>query len=1020
MNVKRIAIPVVLLALLLLPAAAWAQSGFTGVVRDTSGGVLPGVTVEARSPALIEGVQTAVTDGAGVYQIINLRPGTYSVTFTLPGFNTFRSEGITLQANFTATVNADLALGNLEETVTVTGEAPVVDIRNTRTQVQLTTETMEALPGSGRLSTIQTFLPGATLRRAEDRAVGGLNDRAQQNFRIHGGPDAQAVVDGVNLTMSALTQGVLVYNQIAIQEVVVDTSGAGADRDSGGMQLNMIPKDGGNQFTGAAQYSFSNSSLESSNINDDLVARNLSTDRLGSLKKYRDDAFAIGGPIQQDKVWFFAAFREGVTQFYPTNRYFNANKQPAYVPGGPLLRPVTADTSYLFAPDLAKPAFTDEFARDVTIRVTAQVAQKHKLNYSILHQPNCNCVYNLLQAVPVLSPEATGEHRYNPNYVQNGAWTYPASNRLLFEAGAIQNSHAQNDTTLTGLPYGLPDVPLTDIRIEDQGLNMIYGSVPSRTLPRKQWQERFSMSYVTGSHNFKAGTILRQTRIGDIDRFGHDLFMNGTGVQYRLNAAHVPNRITLLDGPWNFEEHMRDIAVFAQDQWTVSRFTVNAGVRFNNEKGSHPKQVLGAGFWVPERVFEATGNTSNRNNFSPRLGLAYDVFGDGRTAIKGQLGYYPDPLIRTLSNPAVNLTRTTNINWTDRNGNFIPDCDLLNPTANGECGAWQSASFGQPRAEAENGPDTISGWNNAPANWQASIAVQHELAPGVALTAGYYRTWYPNLLTTQNTALTTANFDEFCVQAPSDSRLGSVSGQQLCGFYDIKGVNVADPVANVIDLSRNFGGQDQIYNGVDVTLNARFGQGGTIQGGLSTAQESTNQCASATDPTLVAQNGIAFNARVRQSADFCNNAPAWSALTQVKFLAIYPIAYGVQASIIYADAPGIPVAASLVVPNSQVIWPNGSRDLGACGVRACTNQNVTVDLIQPFTVFEKRSRTTDLRFSKNFNFGGARVLHANLDLHNLFNAADVLRMQTAYGSTWQNVDQILSGRLIRVGVQIDF
>jgi hypothetical protein len=241
----------------LLPCAAWAQSSITGVVRDSSGGVLPGVTVEAASPALIEGVRSGVTDTQGIYKVVDLRPGTYIVTFSLQGFRTLKREGLNLPAEFAATLNVDMAVGSLEETITVTGEAPVVDIKSSRAQTQFEKATIEALPGAGRLTVLSDIVPGATLTQEFNRGVGGTSDRTQTRYSVHGGPEAQPYVDGVNQQLPNSTQGVFVYNQLNIQEVVVETSGVGADRDSGGMQINMIPKDGGNQFSGIATVAYS-------------------------------------------------------------------------------------------------------------------------------------------------------------------------------------------------------------------------------------------------------------------------------------------------------------------------------------------------------------------------------------------------------------------------------------------------------------------------------------------------------------------------------------------------------------------------------------------------------------------------------------------------------------------------------------------------------------------------------------------------------------------------------------------
>ena len=211
---------------------------------------MPGVTVEAASPALIEKVRSAVTDADGVYRLVDLRPGDYTVTFTLPGFSTFVRDGMTLPANFTATVNADMAVGALEETITVTGEAPLVDTQSTRQQTQFQRETLESMPGTGRLTSLAQVIPGATLTTPQAYSVGGVNDSAQYTYSLHGAPSSEPIVDGMSQVVGGLTNGVFIYNQLTFQEVVVETSGVGADRETGGMQMNLIQRDGGNTFSG--------------------------------------------------------------------------------------------------------------------------------------------------------------------------------------------------------------------------------------------------------------------------------------------------------------------------------------------------------------------------------------------------------------------------------------------------------------------------------------------------------------------------------------------------------------------------------------------------------------------------------------------------------------------------------------------------------------------------------------------------------------------------------------------------
>src|SRR5438552_2517864 len=256
-------VPIVRFVLLwfvvLLPAAARAQSSgagaIAGVVRDTSGAVMPGVTVEAASPALIEKVRSVVTDERGLYRIVDLRPGSYSVMFTLPGFSTLRREGIELTTSFTATVNAEMTVGSVGETVTVLGEAPVVDIQNVRQQTTIARETLDAIPTTKRIGQYASIIPGATYPNATFQDVGGNQGEGGQ-FGVHGQrPQVlRTNVEGLNQNQQAL--GVVSFNSQAFQEVVVETGGTSAEAMTGGVQLNIVSTDGGNRFSGSLSASY--------------------------------------------------------------------------------------------------------------------------------------------------------------------------------------------------------------------------------------------------------------------------------------------------------------------------------------------------------------------------------------------------------------------------------------------------------------------------------------------------------------------------------------------------------------------------------------------------------------------------------------------------------------------------------------------------------------------------------------------------------------------------------------------
>jgi hypothetical protein len=1014
---------------LLLPSAVRAQSSITGTVRDTSGAVLPGVTVEAASPALIEKVRTAVTDGQGVYRIVDLRPGPYEVIFTLPGFNTFRRTGIELRAEFTAAVDAELTLGTVEETITVSGEAPLVDTRSARAQTQYAAETLQALPGTGRLSTLISILPGAVMNNEGDRALGNLSDRSQTRFAIHGAPNAQPVIDGMNTEMAASNTGVFVWNQINFQEVVAETSGIGADRDTGGMQLNMIPRDGGNIFSGILQLAYSGPDLQSNNFNDELIARGLSdsTRGLATIKKFYDVSGGVGGPIRQNRLWFFGAVRKSVTQQYAAGIFWNKHTQPQ---------------SLLYEPDPSRPAASDDFYRDYSLRLTWQAAEKHKIVVGGSFQANCNCVYALFrpQGGPLVTPEAATEHAYEPAYNITTTWTYPATNRLMFMIAGGANHISQTNRRGLGVDENA-------IQVTEQSLDLKYGAAYGATvggssystIPRTQYHEQFSVTYVPGSHSVKAGVNLRVVKTGNNDKYGADLFMANRAILYTFNNQR-PVSLQLLATPHHFEEVAYDLAFYAQDQWTIRRATLNLGLRYNDIDMSSPELTLAPGFFVGERVVPAAEHIPHWRNLSPRLGAAYDLFGNGRTALKGSIGRYPDIIRVSPANPANQFSLTTNRTWNDssfgaadpRSGNFRPDCDLFNPVANGECGAWSDQGFGRPRRTTRNASDALEGFNEQFYNWQASVNLQHELGQGFALNVGYFRTWYGGFQVTDNQAVPASAYDSYCITAPRDSRLPGGGGNQICGLYDVNPAYFGR-VDQVVTQASNYGEMTQAYDGVDITLNGRFAQGGQFSGGLSIGRTVTDNCVlnsdgSLNNPTptgtgLVFLNVLAApnTTTVPRNSEFCHVAPPWSAGTQLKFLVVYPLPWDLEASGIVQNSPGIPITASHVLTNAQVRESLG-RNLAACPSQTTPTCNATVrmELIPWNTMFEPRLTQVDFRVSRLFRLGGTSRLRGTLDVYNVFNASNVLSMTPTYGPAWLNAAQVLSARLLRIGAQLDF
>src|SRR5687767_1536362 len=293
--------------IVLLSSPAYAQATLTGVVRDASGAVLPGVTVEATSPALIEKVRSVVSDDAGQYRIVDLRPGTYTVTFTLPGFNRVKRENIELRGEFVATVNADLRVGNLEETITVTGESPTVDVQSSRVQTILDKDVLTAIPSSRSANGIQALIPGLSSGGDSGGITGGSGGMA--GF-IHGAraSDSRTLHDGINTGWAGANSNAAVSNVAGANEVVLTTSGGLGEAETGGVALNIIPRDGGNTFSGTLFTSGANGAMQGSNYTQALRDAGLRSPQ--QLKKVYEFNPMGGGRLVRDKLWFYLTYRE--------------------------------------------------------------------------------------------------------------------------------------------------------------------------------------------------------------------------------------------------------------------------------------------------------------------------------------------------------------------------------------------------------------------------------------------------------------------------------------------------------------------------------------------------------------------------------------------------------------------------------------------------------------------------------------------------------------------------------------
>ncbi len=971
---------------MLVPVAARAQTqlsgSIAGVVKDTSGAVMPGVTVEAASPALIEKVRSVVTDDQGQYKIVSLVPGTYTVTFSLPGFSTVKRDGIELTTGFTAAVSAELKVGAVEETVTVSGAAPVVDTQNVATQNVFSSTLLNQLPNARTVRSYAPLIAGATMA-ATQQDVGGNRGEANTTIAIHGnrGGDMMYMINGLrpsNMLGNSGGSRTFSVNAAAVQEVAIETSGMSGESETGGVQLNIVPKEGGNTLGGFFNTSYTNSNLQSTNTTDALLARGLVAPL--KLKKIYDFNPALGGPIRKDTLWFFMSQRTWDSQSPgPTpGDYFNKTQAtPAYTP------------------DSSRPFYRRSPRRSNAFRLTWQASPKQKVTAGNDWQRNCNCP----QIAANAAPESQGYHVYHENF-SDGAWTYTATNRLLFEAGASYYRALYHYDPVEGVVFATAGIGVTELssgyrfnsRATATNTDGGYG-----TILQNVSNQRYSVSYITGTHAFKTGLYMAEG-------VRHHLsYMIGDRAYTVRNGA--PTQVTIFASPAVNDNNFLTAGIYGQDQWTIKKLTLNLGVRFDYINAWDPAQSVAAGTFVSARTYAAAHDLPNFKDLSPRLGAAYDLFGNGKTALKVALGRYVTllgPSLAQTFHPANQQVNSAFRTWNDANGNFVPDCDLTLPAINGECGLLSDARFGQATNSTNLAADSFTGFGNRGNNWQASASIQHELRPGLGVNLGYFRTWYGNFTVTDNLAVTPADYGQYCVTAPVDSRLSGVSGTQICGLYDLSPA-LFGQVNNVVTQASNYGKQTEVYNGIDATMSARFAKGGVLSGGISTGRTVTDNCA------------VLMDSPQRR---FCHVTLPFASQTQLKLSGAYPLPWDFQASATYQNLPGIPIASSFVVSNA-LIRPSLGRNLGACGTSATCNANATIDLIEPNTLRENRIQQVDVRLSRTFKVGRARVLGV-FDIFNALNASPILSDNTRYGTSWLQPTEILAARIVKFGAQVSF
>lgn len=1034
----------VFLALVLAPAFASAQtSTISGTVRDASGGVLPGVTVEASSPALIEKTRMTLTSGSGTYSILALRPGLYTVKFELPGFTTVIREGIELTSDFTATINVDLKVGGLEETLTVTGESPIVDTQSITQRVVMTAEVRDALPTGRNIQAVGIMIPGTTIAfgggGALSRDVGGSGNLQQSPLQYRGSGDTVQTVEGIrlnNLCAQGAYSGVY-WNDASFEEFSYVTGADSSEMGQGGMRVNMVPKDGGNTFRGSVIANFAGESFTSDNCGSPGIGLPCTRSNLSGSKTFNPnntltnvDAIqeiwdvnpSIGGPILRNKLWFHYTFRHWGSSKIKADSFFDADPSP-----------------FRYVPDTSRPGIDDGHLVSNAGRISWQASAKDKLSVYHDNQRKYRNHWGIAAAIP---PEAAGVQVTPTSFVNVTKWTRTHTNNLLLEGGfGIYN---QNYTELYQ-----PSVTGSEEKVWDNDLianARVYNVVDqSNGRQANAWPnpaDHYSVlrtfmgaaSYVVGSHSFRAGATLSNGDWKLLTRWTGDMqpitYNNGVPVSVTLRLpADRNNGIA------------RDLGIYAQDRWSLGRVTLNLGIRFDQFIGeTRESSVLasrhgnGATFGdCPDGQVDpgelCTGTVQNWKDISPRVGFAMDVFGDGRTAIKASYARYvagQNIAFANQVNPIGALTATDTRPWRDVDGNGLPLDSAGNIQFNELTNSAATPTFGRltvPTVQYD--PALLNGWGKRGYNNEVTFAAQHQLADRVSVNGGYYRRTFGNQTFTDDLRYDASSYDSFCIRAPVDSNLPGGGGYQVCGVQDLKPSVFALrlPANSLIRFSDDFGGETNLYQGFDINLEARFRNGAFLRGGIAATSRTFDNCnllaagldavqAAAAQGTEVYEDGSTQCHREYGYRPDAKLSGSYTLPLDIQLAGTYQFSRGVQAG----AAGGSSVGASWPVISS-VANPQIGRNWTGVAFR-------TVQLMREGLDYGDHNLSQlDLRLAKRFTVGRTR-LRVDFDLYNVFNSSWPYTINGTYSTAatgqWRRPTNVLQSRFFKIGGNISF
>jgi hypothetical protein len=1046
----------VLTCLMALPGVAMAQSAFQGVVKDTSGGVLPGVLVEATSPALIEGTKAATTDDSGNFRIVDLRPGVYTISFTLSGFQAVKVEKVELSAEQTLTVNGELKLGTVSEALTVTGTAPVVDVQNATRVTSLERSILDNLPTGNNIWEMAQMVPGINVTDLIGRtvsSVAGSSGAVQNYMSVHGMNASQNVVMVDGMTVSGLEANGAIqayFNNDMNAEVSYQTGGIGADRSGGGVTVNMIPREGGNRFSGNGKFSYRPGDWIADNSSRQSTMGLVNN---ASLRYLSDVTGSEGGPILRNKLWFFGSYHQFDTSDFVDNTFFDTGDQ----------------------------GFDDQRIRQGSFRLTYQASSQHKLTgyYERTEKFRSN------EMATGVDPETASSRWTSPHYgTGNIKLTSTVTPRLLVEGGYSFNREFRDVGGQPGVQkaYGSADWLASATRTGG-GMR---GVAPTSFTQEHPGRDNFqgSISYVTGDHQVKAGVQFQR------GTFFHSVNANADLSQL-YDAATLVNfnpvfsihdEVTVRNTPVSSQDRLNaDIGIYAQDSWRINRVTVNYGLRWEYINAQNDAWEAPEGRFVPRRSIPAVKNVPDWYDWAPRFSAVWDVFGDSRTAVKYAINRYNRAAGTALANGFNTLSSATlTVDWVDKNGDDIAQgTRSFTYNANGTVTAANCNFASDPSCEIDLAPLDVGGvfgtpqgasqYAGFPRTWNLEqlFEVQHALTRRFSIIGSFTRGVDHDLTRSVNTQIFEGDFVPVTIFNPIDGAPITIYNPKDAATRTRIRTGVNNPLSYVEP------GLESVFYQYAGEFRMRPYAGAQIFGGFSFEREDDTNCVTSVG------GGIALDPN---SLRFCDetNLPGngvsdpGGALPFAKDFRLgisMPLPwYGINLGMTYQnnDSGGIASIYSIVppgagatvtrYPDGLVIAPTNPADprtgsasfnrliagqpAPACptqagcvpggnvlpatwlGTGTSTLSAVTVALYPSGRVRRERQNQVDLKLSKTFRIGNTSIL-PTLEVANLFNDDAIFGYNIVGGATYGITSGVymvpvstLQSRIIGVGAQV--